>query len=226
MSAYDTQTSTAGQTNENARNTQADTTKKPTKKVKPFTVAGTGERKVFTPKNPLNKTLYFFFGYTGTKKDQGMRDEETGDLEDDVLNAAARGFKVVYDKAGTYADFYAAIYDSDCYGVYWSGHGYMNGNIQSSDGKSIRPDDVDKTKVSKRIVYLILAACGSGLGAAKWKAVMGAQCQFEGWVKTTNTSETNDFTSEATLGDSWASHHGLHPDKELRHYVNDAGRAD
>lgn len=194
------------------------------KKVKPFVVAGEGERKDLIPKNWNGKTLYFFFGYTGSKKDQKMRDAETADLEDDVLNAAARGFWVTYDKAGTKSDFISAIYDPTCYGVYWSGHGYPSGNVQSSDGKVIRPEDVDVKLRSTHIQYLILAACNSGVAAKKWKKAMGTQCQFEGWVNLTNTSETKDFTSDAFL-DSWSSHGGMNPDKELGDYINAAEKA-
>ncbi len=194
------------------------------KKTKPFTVAGSGERITLIPKKPNGKTIYFFFGYTGSKKDQKMRDEEAPDLEDDVYRSAAQGFTVVYDKAGSYSDFFGAIYDPNCYGIYWSGHGYMNGNIQSSDGKVIRPEDVDVTKRSSKIAYLILAACGSGLGAKKWQKAMGSQCQFEGWMDLTNTSEAKDFTSSAWF-DSWSSHKGMNPDKELADYINDAEKA-
>ena len=196
-----------------------------TKDSKPFTVSGSGERKVLTPKSPNGKTLYFFFGYTGSETDIGMRDSETADLEDDVIGAAASGFLVIYDKAGTRAEFFEAVNDSNCYGIYWSGHGYMNGNIQSSDGQAIRPEDVDVTKRSPKITYLILESCGSGKGADKWKKAMGSQCQFEGWVETTTTSEANDFTSSAVLGDSWISHGGMNPDKELADYISDAGAA-
>ena len=194
---------------------------KDVKKDKPFEVAGSGERKVFTPKKPNGKTLYFFYGYTGSKKDQKMRDSEVAHVEDDVLYAAATGFKVVYDKAGTREDFFNAIYDSTCVGLYWSGHGYMNGNVQSSDGRTIRPEDVDTKRRAPNIKYLILAACGSGTGQERWKSVLGEQCQFEGWVEITTTSETRDFTSSRAL-DSWASHKGLQPDKELRDYVQHA----
>ncbi len=195
---------------------------KSAKKDKPFEVAGSGERKVFTPKKDANgKTLYFFYGYTGSKKDQKMRDSETADIEDDVLYAAAAGFKVVYDKAGTREDFFNAIYDSTCTGIYWSGHGYMNGNVQTSDGRTVRPEDVDTSRRSPNIKYLILAACGSGKGQERWKSVLGEQCEFEGWVEITTTSETRDFTSGGLL-DSWASHKGINPDKEMRDYVQQA----
>jgi len=196
------------------------------KKEKPFTVEGSGERKTLLPKVPNGKTLYFFFGYTGSKKDVGMRDQETADLEDDVLAAAAQGFKVVYDKAGTRDEFFDALYDGSCYGIYWSGHGYMNGNVQSSDGKPIRPEDVDVTRRSQKIRYLILAACGSGVGAQKWKEVLGPQCSFEGWVSTTTPAQARDFTSTALLLDSWVSHGGMNPDKELADYIQDARNAD
>lgn len=111
---------------------------KAAKKTKPFTVAGSGTRKVLVPKKPNGKSLYFFFGYTGSKKDQEYRDSETMDLEDDVLSSVAKGFKVVYDKAGTRKDLFEARHDQDCYGIYWSGHGFMNGNVESSDGPIIR----------------------------------------------------------------------------------------
>jgi hypothetical protein len=194
------------------------------KKTKPFTVSGSGDRITLIPKKSNGKTLYFFFGYTGSKKDQEMRDKEAPDLEDDVYISAAKGFTVVYDKAGSYSDFFGAIYDPNCYGIYWSGHGYMDGNIQSSDGKVVRPEDVDVTKRSSKIAYLIWAACGSGLGAKKWQKAMGEQCQFEGWVDLTNTSEAKDFTSSSWL-DSWSSHKGMNKNKELADYINDAEKA-
>lgn len=194
------------------------------KKDKPFTVEGSGERRVLKPKKPNGRSLYFFFGYTGSKKDQSMRDSETGDLEDDVLRAATSGFQVTYDKAGTRSEFLDALYDPSCYGIYWSGHGYMDGSVQSSDGKVIRPEDVDKSRRSGNIRYLILAACGSGLAAENWKKALGPQCQFEGWVKVTTTSETRDFTSKAWIGDSLFSHGGMNPGMELGDYIKAAGK--
>lgn len=194
------------------------------KKLKPFTVAGSGERKILTPKKPNGKTLYFFYGYTGSKSDKKMRDSETADLEDDVLKAAASGFKVVYDKAGTKAEFRTALYDPDCHGIYWSGHG-GGGSIQTSDGLFVSPSDIDPKKVSGKLVYLILAACQSGTKQKEWKAAVGTSVQFQGWIQNTNPSETRDFTSEATVGDSWASHNGTIPGMELDDHINSARNA-
>ena len=191
----------------------------------PYTVKGSDDRFEITPTKPNGKTLYFFFGYKGTEKDKGMRSDETSALEGNVYGAARRGFKVVYDKGGTKAEFLAAAYDADCSGIYWSGHGYMNGGIQTSDGQSIGPADVVTASVSKNLQYLILAACGSAIDAAGWKKAMGPQCQFEGWVPTTTASEANDFQTEASVGYSWVAHGGTNSNKELRHYMNDAERA-
>jgi hypothetical protein len=191
---------------------------------RPFTVEGKGERIVLNPRRPTGKTLYFFFAYTGSKKDQSMRAAEEGDLEDDVYRSAAQGFKVVYDKAATKQEFLDAVYDSSCYGIYSSGHGDMKGSIQTSDGKFVGPGDIDVTRRSPRIQYLILGACGSGVAAKEWEKAMGPQCQFEGWVNETPTAEAVDFTSDSWL-DPWFSHNGMRPDRELRDYIHDAKMA-
>lgn len=184
-----------------------------------ITVVGTGTRKTYVPKKPNGKTLYFFFGLKGDAKDKGYRDTMDNDVEDDVASAVLQGFQVTYDRAGTKADFTGALYDSNCFGVYWCGHGYMDGSIQTSDGGRVKPEDVDKTRVSGNIQYLILAACGSGKGMAKWKAAMGPQCLFQGWVNTVSLAKVNDFTSEAAIGDSWSGHEGTNEDMELDDYI-------
>ena len=194
------------------------------KSQKPFTVSGSGQRRVFNPKQPNGKTLYFFFGYTGSSGDRSMRDSETADVEDDVLYAAAQGFTVVYDLAGTHADFYAALYDSTCYGIYWSGHGYMDGDIETSDGLTLSPSDVDTSRRASGIQYLVFAACGSGIKQAAWQRAMGPQCKFQGWVDITYVSETNDFTS-TDMQDSLSGHNGTDEGMELRDYINEASRS-
>jgi len=194
-----------------------------TKSKKPFTVAGSGDRKILTPNKPNGATMYFFYGYTGTKKDQSMRDSETANLADDVIDAAAKGFKVIYDEAGTKQEFEDALYDSSCAGIYWSGHGYPNGDIQSSDGKVISAGDFDPKKVSGKLKFLIFAACNSAQNSKGWKNLIGGKAAFEGWKDVTTTSETNDFTEDSAL-DSWVSHEGTNPDKELDDYIDDADK--
>ena len=189
---------------------------------KPYTAVQNGTRTVLNPAKPNGKTLYFFYGYDGSKSEQKDMKAEAAYLEDDVKAAAARGFKVVYDKAGTMADFLSALYDGTCYGIYWSAHGDGKGGIWTSDGKVVKPADVDKSRVSKKIQYLILAS--SGKAATEWKKAVGSGCQFEGWVNSTYKSETIDFTSKSML-DSWSSHKGMTPGKELDDYVNDAAKA-
>ena len=154
-----------------------------------------------------------------------MRDSEAPDLEDDVYAAAAKGFRVVYDKAGTKDEFLQALYDPSCYGIYWSGHGAMDGTVQTSDGKWVGPGDIDATKVSPSTRYLILAACGSGIAAKAWQAVLGPRCRFEGWVDVTTTAQTRDFTSSSWLFDSLTSHGGMHPEMELEDYIELAEKA-
>jgi hypothetical protein len=39
------------------------------------------------------------------------------------------------------------------------------------------------------------------------------------------TSETNEFTDEASVGDSWYSHSGTDTDKELDDYIDKSEKA-
>lgn len=204
------------------KNASKDTKGTDTKDKKPFTVAATGNRKVLTPNKPNGSTIYFFFGYTGSASDKKMRDKETANLADDVIDAALKGFKVVYDEAGTEKDFTDALYDSTTAGIYWSGHGYPNGDIQSSDGKRVSPGGLDPKKVSGKIKFLILATCNSAAGQKAWKRLIGGKAAFEGWINTTNVSETNDFTNDSGIFDGAFSHKGTNPDKELDDYIQDA----
>jgi hypothetical protein len=199
--------------------------------VKKIGVNTNGTKVILTPVKPNGKTIYFFFGYKlNSTQDMSMRDSELEGLEDDVIDAADRGFKVVYDKSGTSAEFEAALYDSSCHGIYWSGHGIDKGNgaIQTSDGKVMRSSDFDPNKVSGKLQFLILAACQSGTGKDAWEKLINkkaADAEFQGWVDDTTTDETNDFTDEAMIGDSWYSHNGTDPDKELDDYIDKAEKA-
>jgi hypothetical protein len=199
--------------------------------VQKFDTNTAGTKVILTPKKHNGKTIYFFYGYKiNNAKDLKMRDEELPDLEDDVIDAAQRGFKVIYDKSGTKADFTAALYDSKSYGIYWSGHGIdkSNGVIQTSDGGTIGPNDFDPNKVSSNLQYLIFAACQSGTGKTAWERLIkkkATNAEFQGWVKNTYTSETNDFTSEALIGDSLYGHNGTDESKELDDYIDKAEKA-
>lgn len=189
-----------------------------------ITVVGTGARKTYVPKTPNGKTLYFFYGLKGDAKDKGYRDTMDDYVEDDVAAAVLQGFQVTYDRAGTKADFLNALYDAACFGVYWCGHGFMDGTVQTSDGGRVGPSDIDKTQVSSNIQYLILAACGSGKGMAQWKAKMGPQCLFQGWVNTVSLAKVNDFTTDSIL-DSYSGHEGTDPNMELDDYIGRAAAA-
>lgn len=199
--------------------------------VQKFGVNTTGTKVILTPKKHNGKTIYFFYGYVlNNAKDLKMRDQELPDLEDDVIDAAQRGFKVIYDKSGTEAEFEAALYDSSCYGIYWSGHGMddSNGIIQTSDGYEIGPTDFDRKKVSSNLQYLIFAACQSGTGKKAWEALItnkATKAEFQGWVKNTTVTETNDFTSEAFMGDSLSGHSGTDESMELDDYIDKAEKA-
>lgn len=189
-----------------------------------ITVAGTGETKTYIPARSNGKTLYFFYGLKSDAKDRGYRDTMDNYVEDDIASAVQQGFTVVYDRAGTKAAFLAACYNSNTFGIYWCGHGYMDGTIQTNDGGRIAPEDIDKSQVSPNIQYLILAACGTGVGEKRWKKVMGPQCRFQGWVNTVSLAKVNDFTTDSWF-DGMSGHEGTNPDMELDDYISAAAGA-
>ena len=190
---------------------------------KKYTVQGSGAKTVFIPTKPNGKTLYFFFGFDGSAKEQKEMKDEAPHIEDDVKNAASSGFKVVYDKGGTKAEFLAALYDGTCYGIYWSAHGDGKGGIWTSDGKVVKPSQVKKSSVSAKLNYLILATCSSA--AADWSKSLPSGVQFQGWVNSTYASETKDFTTDDGKDDAKTSHKGTNPNKELDDYISDAAKA-
>ena len=49
--------------------------------------------------------------------------------------------------------------------------------------------------------------------------------EFQGWVKNTYVSETNDFNSQATIGDTWYGHSGTDESMELDDYIDKAKKA-
>ena len=204
-----------------AKNAKA-TAKRSTASKRKYSVVTKGKKETYTPTKPNGKTLYFYFGFKPDEKDKGLLAQEAPKVEDDIKRAARSGFKVVYGKQASRQDFLDALYDPRSAGLYWSGHGYMNGNVQSSSRETIGPEDVDKTRVNPKLQFVILAACGSGLAAKKWKAVLPAKANCEGWTEITTTKETIDFTTDSLPGDGLWSHHGMNPDKELDDYIDDA----
>ena len=179
----------------------------------------------FTPTHPNGRTLYFFFGFVNSQSDQQALETEAPFIEDDVIHAANSGFRVIYDLQCTEVDFGSALYNPASYGIYWSGHGDLKspGGIVMSNRQRVAPESVDPSRVSTNLRYFILAACYSAMAEQRWRAVLPTQCQFEGWVNLTNTAEAEDFTSTAPFGDDLSSHGGLHPERELRDYIEDAG---
>ncbi len=196
-----------------------------------YVIAHSGSRYTLIPHQPNGRRLYFFYGYeSGSTTDQAARDGEAPFIEDDVIYAARSGFTVVYDLEGTGGNFVEAIFNPATYGIYWSSHGDMEGNIWASDNFLIRPEHISANshgrQISPNLRYFILAACGSARSAAAWQRVLPQGCQFEGWLNLTSDREGIDFTDSALSEelDQFFPHRGLHPDRELRDYIDDVRR--
>ena len=71
-----------------------------------------------------------------------------------------------------------------------SGHGYDAAMIQSSDGKSVSPSDINK---GTELHTVIFENCYQGNYKDEWKEALGPNVDIVSWEGTMTTSETKRF---------------------------------
>lgn len=170
---------------------------------------GQGDQIQYAPTGKGNgdgKTVYFFSGYKATEKDQDMRASEDANLTDDIQKLRANGYTVIVDPSGTTAEMKSAVENQNTAGIYWTGHGYSSGNVQTSDGGSMRPSDFDASKASKNLRFCVFQSCNTGVKENDWEQALGTDVRA--WSRVTSTGEANDFTTpdsavyDAVFGDT------------------------
>lgn len=170
---------------------------------------GSGDQIKYPPTGKGNgdgKTVYFFSGYTATEKDQDMRAKEDPHLVDDIQKLRANGYTVIVDPSGSKAEMKTAVENQNTAGIYWTGHGYSDGDVQTSDGGFMSPSDFDAAKASKNLRFCVFQSCNTGVTESDWEKALGTDVRA--WNRTTSTSEANDFATpdsevyEAVFGDT------------------------
>ncbi|MCA9659925.1 MAG: hypothetical protein KC486_16390 [Myxococcales bacterium] len=153
--------------------------------------AGLGDGKVF----------YFLFGLKKTRAiDQQMLAKELESIDDDIEVLRRAGYTVVVDPQGTKEDFLEALRGEGegakglaPAGILWSAHGYEDGAIETCDGGTIRPEDVDTASVSPELRLMIFSACYTGSRSATWRKALGGRPLVVGWGRPVTITRAVDF---------------------------------
>lgn len=181
-----------------------------------------GLKRTYTPEKCNGKTIYFLSGFKSTSKDQGMLEAEKEKMQVGINYALKQGYKVVYQEGATKDNFKEAIYDKKAAGIYWTSHGNLNGDMETSNGAFLKASDIDKEKVSPNLKFLVLHSCGSAdnkVSNQTWRDTLPASSFVEGWKGYTYPSDARDFLSSSPY-DLRESHHGANPNMELRDYID------
>ncbi|MEZ4450608.1 MAG: hypothetical protein R3B09_14095 [Nannocystaceae bacterium] len=135
------------------------------------------------------KVFLFLWGLKRTRDiDQQMLARELEGIVDDIEVLRGAGYTVVVDPQATKEDFVDAIRGEGegvkglvPAGILWSAHGYEDGAIETCDGGSIRPADIDGSTVSPGLRLMIFSACYTGSRSSTWRKALGGRPLVVGW---------------------------------------------
>lgn len=156
------------------------------------------------------KSFLFLWGLKRTRDiDQKMLAREQEGILDDIEVLRAAGYTVVVDPQATKEDFLDAIRGAaegasglHPAGILWSAHGYEDGAIETCDGGTIRPDDIDSKTVSDGLRLMIFSACYTGARSATWRKALGGRPLVVGWGRPVTIDRAVDFLTPKEESDT------------------------
>jgi RHS repeat-associated protein len=162
------------------------------------------------------ENAYFIYTYTNSPKDQKMKKFERNSINDDIKYLEKNGLSVTVIESGTKQDINDALNDPESIIVVTSGHGYNPEDlvgIQTSNGGSFTPSDIDITKVSNNLQTVIFENCYQGNNKNDWETALGSNINVIGWNGITTVLETKSFNGLGLFD---------RQDKNLRDYLEEA----
>lgn len=121
-----------------------------------------------------------------------MKNAERKSINEEVAKLRANGLTVKIVEFATKDDIIAAFSDQEAKMIVTSGHGYDAAMIQSSDGKSVSPSDINK---GTELHTVIFENCYQGNYKDEWKEALGPNVDIVSWEGTMTTSETKRFNN-------------------------------
>ncbi|MGN0729696.1 hypothetical protein [Treponema sp.] len=145
--------------------------------------------------------VYFIYVYkTNSEHDQNMKSSERNSINNEIKYLQEKGISVNVIEAGTLKDIKAALEDKEIKMLVISGHGGKTGFIETADGGTFSPADLENIKVSDTLQIVIFENCYQGGSdrkkndnEKKWEEAFGCNVDVVGWKDTTTTGETKRF---------------------------------
>ena len=174
---------------------------------------GSGGRTTIESANPNGKTIYFLYaGNTKntqpwvvdnvTKMTPEQRIKEFDSkvkpaMENLAIDAAKKGYKVIFDDIVTKNDFKEALKQGN--GIVFAGHGDKEGRVrlyEKGDQGLMSPSMINKNNVNPNLKFIASGSCHTDSKEAQWKERLPERTKFEGFKTTTTPSEINRFLNE------------------------------
>lgn len=110
----------------------------------------------------------------------------------------AAGYTVVVDRRAQREDLLAAVSGTAVEGLtpagfYWSGHGLDDGSLETCDGGTVRPEDLDPAAIGPGLRVAILGACYVGAHSHRWRKALGGEPLVVGWGRPVTLERAVDF---------------------------------
>ena len=129
-----------------------------------------------------------------------MKSSERNSINNEVKYLQNKGVSVKIIEAGTYEDIKAALEDKEIKMLVTSGHGGKSGFIETADGNTFSPTDLENINVSDSLKTVIFENCYQGGSnkntndnEKKWEEAFDGKVDVVGWKNTTTTTETKSF---------------------------------
>jgi hypothetical protein len=147
------------------------------------------------------KAFFFVFGFKrAAPRDQEMLKDELAHIDDDIQTLREAGYTVVVDPQATKDEFVELVEGRAVgaeglvpAGFYWSAHGHADGAVETCDGGTVRPTDLDPAKVHAGLRLAIFGACYVGSRSRTWKAALGGNALVVGWGQPVTIGRAVDF---------------------------------
>jgi hypothetical protein len=147
------------------------------------------------------KSFLFLFGYKRhSPRDQEMLKAELAHIDDDIEVLRKAGYTVVVDPQATRSELLEALAGKAegavglvPAGIYWSAHGGPDGSVETCDGSTVGPADIDPATVAEGLRLMILSACYVGSRSRTWRKAIGGKALVVGWGRPVTLERAVDF---------------------------------
>lgn len=138
---------------------------------------------------PIKGIVGIFFGFPeGSDANAQMQEIELEKLGPITTYLNENGYIVAIKSNATAGDFSSWVDGSSELldgvkpsAIIWSAHGGDDGSLQTCDGSSLRPSDLEQIKVSESLRLAVFSSCHTGVHARQWHSALDQRPTIVGW---------------------------------------------